>query len=488
MRTTTIDIGARTLKYVAFQNASAVAWNTEPLAGAVKNGLILEPEKIGQQIKALFSSAKLPREKVIYSLNGLPFSYRFFTLPEMDQSSISEALTRMTRQEMPLAPEEMYLSWRVYPAEKDEHQFLVTGVARKAVDVLIKMSVDAGVKPSLLCLPHLSLAALTDRDNAVIVDYEPDYTNLTLVVHGIPAGMHTVQLSGLEASRREMTGQLMRELTRMTGFYNDNHHKNPLPDSTPILLTGQLSGETETADLIRETTGYPVEILKELPANTLNVPSEVSLATYAINLGDVLQENTSPKKTAGSIPSRDFNLINIIEERSSSKKPRGFSKKMALWTALEIGAVALIIAFLMFYQAGNRITQLNTELQNVKQELQKRQESVKQARQAEENIKQISSRVQQVNQQNQNILNPRDSVADLKLLTQSFPPLTTFETIDVTSGQINIKGITTSQEQVMNYVRTLETSGGFSAVNLIWIDRAPSGSVLGISFLITIIR
>lgn len=490
MRLTTLHIGSKTIKYMAFRDASAVAWGAEPLAGAVKNGFILEPAVTGQQLKSLFASGKLPRDKIVYSLNGLPFSYRIFTLPEMDSSSLNEAITRMAKREMPLAPEDMYLSWRAYPAEKDVWQFLVTGVARRPVEALIRMSAEAGIKPSLMCLPHLSLTSLTDRQNAIIVDFEPDYSNITLVVQGVPVGMHTVPSSGSDASLQDMAGQLTRELTRMTGFFNDNHPANPILETTAILLTGELVNQPETTTLIQENTGYPVEILNQLPPGTLSVPPAVPFATFAVNISDALQEKvTAGHPAPGPTPDRDINLTNIIEERASVKKPEVPWRRVIVGGVLAIGIIALAVAFLSQRQAEGKITQFKAELQQAKQELVQRQASAAQAKQTEDKINQIIASTQKIKQENQSIFSPRDSVSELKSLTQSLPTATTFDTIDVNPNQINIKGITTSQERVVEYVRSLESSGIFTSASIIWIDRTSLGNnIPGISFLITIIR
>jgi Tfp pilus assembly protein PilN len=488
MKVTTLNIGLNTIRYMVFHDASAVAWGTLPLAGTVKNGLIQEPETAGEQLKSLFASGKLPREKVICSINGLPFSYRFFTLPRMDVPSVNEAVARLARQEMPLSPEDMYLSWRAYPAEKDEWRFLVAGVTRRPVDALIKMNLSAGVRPYLMCLPHIALAALTRRENAIIVDFEPDFSNITLVVQGVPVGMHTVPSSSPEANLQDITGHLIRELRRMAGFYNDNHPGNPIPETTAILLTGELSHGPETAKLIQDETGYRVELLHELPAGTVIIPPEVPLATFAVNIGDALQDGVPQGyPAAGPALVRDINLRDIITERAGSKKPEGLLRKVLLATALVIGVGALAAAYLWQNQAGAEVIQLQTELQQAKQELAQVQAAAALAAQTTNNINEILASTQKLEQQNQEILSPRDSVNDINLLTGALPPATTFETINVSSGQISIEGTTTSPERVMEYVRSLESSGKFTAANIIWIDKN-TDKTLNISFLMNIIR
>jgi Tfp pilus assembly PilM family ATPase/Tfp pilus assembly protein PilN len=490
MKVTTLNIGSNTIKYMVFHDASAVAWGTLPLAGVVKNGLIQEPETVGGQLKSLFASGKFPREKVICSLNGLPFSYRLFTLPRMDAASVNEAVSRLAKQEIPLSPEDMYLSWRAYPEDKDEWQFLVAGVNRQPVDALIKMTAAAGIRPHLMCLPHISLAALTRRENAIIVDFEPDYSNITLVVQGVPVGMHTIPPSGPGANLQDTTAQLIRELKRMTGFYNDNHPRNPIPETTPILLTGELSHGPETARQIQDETGYPVELLKEPPPDTVAIPPDAPLATFAVNIGDALQDGI-PHGYPAADPAlvRDINLHDIIAERAGGKKHKGISRKVLLASGLVIGIGALAAAYLSQSDAGVTVARLQAELQQAKQELTQAQATAALAGQTQTNINNIISSTNQLEQQNQRILNPRDSIGDIDTMTRALPPATTFNTIDVNDSQISIGGITTSPERVMEYVRSLESSGKFTAANVIWIDKlSNSGKDIFISFLITIIR
>ena len=117
MTITTLNISSSAIKYLVLKGNRAIKHGSVPPAGPVNNGFILQPEIIADQLKSLFASKKLPRDRVICSVNGLPFSYRLFTLPKMEPEAFKEALLRVTRKEMPLALEEMYLSWQVYPAE-----------------------------------------------------------------------------------------------------------------------------------------------------------------------------------------------------------------------------------------------------------------------------------------------------------------------------------------------------------------------------------
>jgi Tfp pilus assembly PilM family ATPase/Tfp pilus assembly protein PilN len=487
-RLTTLHISQNAIKYMVFRDAKAVAWGTVPLTGAVKNGLIEDTAAVSRQLKTLIASGKVPADRIICSLNGLPFSYRFFSLPKMDATSTDEAITRMAKQEMPLAPENMILSWRAYPGENKEYQYLVTGISRRPVDALIKTFSDAGIKPYIMCLPQIALASLSKQERAIIIDAEPDSSNITLAVNGVPAGMHTVPSSSPEANLQDITGQLIREVTRMADFYNDNHPRDPIPDTTKILLTGELANEPEIAALLQSKTGYIVDTLKELPANTLVIPPEVPLSAYAVNVGAAMYGMKPPVTAAGdSAFVREINLANIITQQSVATKVKGSHEKWMLCAVLTIGVISLMTAFVFQHQASGKIAQQKMEIQQVNYQLAQKQNAVKQAGATATNINQIISAAQQLKNNYLKVLNPRDIISDINLLTQSMPPGTTFKNIEVNSTQISINGVTTTQERVIEYVKTLESSGAFSSASIIWIDRA-SNTGVSIAFLIVINR
>jgi Tfp pilus assembly protein PilN len=488
MKITTLNIRASSISYTVFQDNHVLTWGTVPVSGILKNGLFLEPASSAHQLKSLFASARLPMEKVNYILNGLPFSYRFFTLPDMEASSVSEAIIRLAKKEMPLAPDDMYLSWRSYPPAKDGANYLAIGVSRRPVDTLINVSTEAGIRPGSLCLPHMALASLAERDDGIIVDFGSDCSNLVLAVSGMPAGMHTVPSQGTDVSLQDSAARLAREITRMTGFYNDNHPDKPFPGIPSLLLTGELADKQEFSDVLHENTGYPVKVLAQLPSGPLNAPPEFPLSSYAVNIGASLQNNIPRRSGVAPAPTGEINIAGILDERNRDTHPLFSIKKLAAGTIIAIGVIALGLGYFSQAQEQDKITGLQGQLQQVRMELTQKQDSVKTAAQTEDAINKMAAASLQLNVENRNIFNPRDSVADLKFLTQSLPSSTTFDSIEVNVKQITIRGNTTVEEHVVDYVRTLESSTLFSSVSIGWLDRAATTGSNVITFLITINR
>ena len=171
----TLNIGTSTIKLLSVQRGKVDKWGKVPLSpGLVRNGLILQPEAVGEAISDLFKSTNVPRQPVIASLTGISFTYRIISLPRMKPALLREAIPRAARKEMPLPLEELYLSWQAIGSAQDNLDFLILGVPQHPIDTMVQTLALAGVKPLLVDLSPLALARAANRAGAIIVDLEPD--------------------------------------------------------------------------------------------------------------------------------------------------------------------------------------------------------------------------------------------------------------------------------------------------------------------------
>jgi Tfp pilus assembly PilM family ATPase/Tfp pilus assembly protein PilN len=486
MKITALNIGSKTIKYLVVKDGSVIDSGSAPVPeGIVKNGFVLQPKVAGEQLKSLFSQSHLPAERVVCSLNGLPFSYRFFNLPRMETPSLHEAISRTAAREMPAPVEELYLSWQAYPAGKNDWHVLVSGVARRAVDALMQAFSLAGVRPYSLCLPITALPAMTCREDAIIVDFEPDYANIVLLVRGVPAGIQITQSLNSGASLPEQAGQLIREMTRMAGFYNDRNPVNPLPESLPVLLTGELSHDPSVAALIRSETGYPVELL-EPPPDTFTLPAGLHLDDFAVNAGAALLERERSGKEMP--PYQNINFGSIIKEREQDRKNTTI-KRTLLSAALGVGVIALSAAYLLQSGIGTEIAQARNGLGEANARLALVQEAAGRAAQTEKSISDLLAGSQAIQAENRAVFSHDETVSDIDFVTKSLPPQVTFNVIDINKDQITIRGSGADKARIVEYVKALESSGKFAQADINWIEKPRSaGSSGDFTFLITIER
>ena len=89
----TLSISTGSIKILTAKDRQVKKWGSLPLeSGLVRDVLILQPQAVGEAIDALFKSIKAPRERVITSLTGLSFTYRFLNRPRMKSVLLEEAI------------------------------------------------------------------------------------------------------------------------------------------------------------------------------------------------------------------------------------------------------------------------------------------------------------------------------------------------------------------------------------------------------------
>jgi Tfp pilus assembly PilM family ATPase/Tfp pilus assembly protein PilN len=482
---TTLNLSSNLIRYVAVGSNGALKYGSVAPEGLINNGLILQPDVIASQLKSLFAANSLPRERVICSINGLPFSYRLLTLPKMETEAFNEAVVRAIRKEIPISPEEMYLYWQAYPTEKNEWQVLVAGVTRQPVDSLIRTLREAGIPPYYLDLQPLSLARLTSEKDAIIVECEKDYSNIVLLVDGIPQALNIIPSLGAQAAQPEEVRQVTSKLIKMVDFYNGNHPKQPVKDSVKVLLTGELVNDAKVVDLVRQEVAYPIELLKPVNKAIAKLP----LHDYVANAGSMFMDVTPKKETGKDVtPHRSINLVKIATELKGGGTGDKAIRKMLLWGTVAVGVIALVLAFVFQNQAQTDINQVQAELDQANEQYHQMQDTIKSTQSIQDDIDKIEAQIKSANDNYATVIDANDYVSDIGAITRSLPEDFFFTSFKIGRDGISVYGKTIKGSSVVQFARNLESIGGFSVAVINWIDYASSLDNFKISFLITITR
>jgi type IV pilus assembly protein PilM len=485
---TTLNITTGSIRYLSARDGIITHWGTLPAGDITGNGLIRRPEAAGAQIKSLFVSERLPDDKVICSINGLPFSYRILTLPRMEAAVRDEAISRAARREMPSFMEDIHLSWQTYPVSENEWEVLVSGVTHRPIALLIDTLRHAGIKPYRLSLPHISLAKLTDKKDVVIVDFEADCSTVVLLAGGVPRAVHTVPSPGSEATLPDRAVELQRTVVKMLDYYNNSHHDSPFDASTEVPLTGELA-DSETANLL---SGDDMPFNLELLSPEIDAPAGLPANTYAVNIGSMMLHSRQDKHVYGSpLPHRDINLRDIARGASYSEKIWKTARKMLLPAAVLLGVISLFLAFRFQAQANTEIDQLQAELASAGLEQAGLVESIDQANQLQATINDLAGDVTAVEQQSLYFSNAVNYVSGLSSMMESMPEGISFSSIELKETSIVLYGYAPDAHHIVEFADSLESSGNFTEANITWISKnnegkTSTGGSLNTKFLLVI--
>ena len=437
--------------------------------GLVKDGLILRPKVVGAVISALFKSTEIPRKRVITSLTGLSFIHRILSLPRVAGSARKEAIQRAASKEMPLSLEELYLSWQIIDERQDELDCFLLGVPRNPIDALVQTLGEAGVTPYLMDLKPLALARAANREDAIIVALEPDCFDIVVVTNGMPAIMHAITPAGEQAVIEDNIRRLSDGLAKTVEFHNTNHPQNPISRDMPLLLTGELSADTATSELIMAEIGYPVEFL----VPPMQLPRDLPTALFASNIGLALKKLPLKSATEGDrILFRDINLNLFAKEYKTASHWFKLSYILML-LALIISLSPLFPLNNMRSRTGIETTRLQAEFISISQELEQRLLSVDKAEQIKDTIDTMVADTENVEQGHQHIFNKGgDFDTNMNLVTSALPSGAYFTSAEIGATQIAVDGKADSPFTVINYAVALEALEKFLEVRITHINES----------------
>jgi len=464
-----LNISNSNIKILSLKGKQVKKWaNLALTSGLVRDGVILQPEAVGEAINTLFKSTRIPGEKVITSLAGLSFTYRFLSLPRIKPSLLEEAILRAAKKEISLSLDELYLSWQPLPGKGDEQTFFILGVPRNLIDAAVQTLKKASIEPYLMDLRPLALARAANRNDAIVVNLEPDCFDIVFIADSIPKVIHSIIPRGEGATLEDNIRRLADELSKTVAFYQSSHPDSPLSPSTPLLLSGDLAAETPASGLLQSEIEYPVEPL----VPPVEFPPELPIASYAASIGLALKK--SPQKIPAKGEKARYYDININLLAGKYRKTR--AKPIPIrYILFGISLAIFVVLLFPLYQARTKLNAENTGLQtnlfNVSRELNLANLAAENIAKKEDTIRQITTSIEAIKTANQSILGIRGDFTDnLQLVTGTLPPQAYFASIEIGNNLITIRGETDSVFTVIDYATALESKETFPEVRITRLD------------------
>jgi type IV pilus assembly protein PilM len=466
-----LNISSSNVKILALKGRQVNLWASLALAGGlVRDGIILQPEAVAETIAALFKSSGIPRERVITSIAGLSFTYRFLSLPHIKPALLEEAILRSARKEISIPLDELYLCWHPLPARGEEQDFFMLGVPRNLIDTAVQTLKKAGVEPYLMDLRPLALARAANRNDAIVVNLEPDCFDIVFIADSVPRVIHSISPRGEGATLEDNIRRLVDELSKTATFYQSNHPDSQLSPSTPLLLSGDLAAEPATSGLLQSEIEYPVEPL----VPPVEFPPELPLASYAASIGLALKK-APPKALVKGEKIRYYDInINLFAGKYRKARVKPPPLRHILF------GISLVIFIALLFPLNQARTQLRAEnagreidLFNISRELNLANLAAENVAEKEDIIKQITASIEAVKTANRDVLGTRgDFTANLHKVTGALPPRTYYTSIEITHDLITIQGETDSVFTAIDYAIALESKEAFSEVRITRLDEA----------------
>jgi len=447
--------------------------------GLIEDGVVIKEAEVANKIKQFLKDQRVRSKKVIVGLSALLCLTRPIILPQLPKALLDEAVMREAKRLLPLALEQLYISWQTIPAPEGQTQVFLSAIRRKRADTLLKTLRQAGLNPYIMDIKPLALARLVKEATAVIVDVQPTEFDIVVMADGVPQPIRTVSFPSEALSQQEKLVKIKEDFERTIEFYNSNNPEKPLDSNVPIYVSGELADEPKLRLSLEGELGHPVLLL----SSPLNCSRRLDPTRYMVNIGLALKE-PSLREKAGPLVA-NLNLL-----------PIDYQPKPISWTRVAAipGAVALIgllVPMAMFVQSASAdIALMHNQLDTTNQLLVQRQLLRQEIR---NNIAELEKKIAETEASRDKFtlalssLNKERSVinGDLDVTTKSVPGTINLTAIDYTDNGLTITGSSPSEAEVLSYATSLDASERFSEIIIASMMKTEDG---GINFILILRR
>jgi Tfp pilus assembly PilM family ATPase len=253
--------------------------------GAVSDGVILEPERIGAILRDAPGFPGRGRMQVALALPAQRTVFRTLELPVLPGKQFDELVSREIRREMPMMADNAYAIWKRMPDHGGKGIAFVVAAAKDIVDSHAAAARAAGLHPQSADLRVIAAARAIGEPNCVIANVEDDETEIAIFRDGMPSIVRHVDMTE-GAPPEEWARQLAEELARTLKFFRDTHRDDALAEGLPISFVGDAARRAMLAPEIAARTGRQIA----MPPLRLVLTPEQDTVGFAANVGMTLKD------------------------------------------------------------------------------------------------------------------------------------------------------------------------------------------------------
>ena len=470
-KVTTLFITDTAINLLVMKGEQVEKWASSPLEpGLVSQGLVVDEERVADQVKQLFKQENVKADKIITGLSGLDSLYRVITLPDLPEAIIPEAVRREAQRTMPTPLEEVYFSYQRLPATGEGRFFLAT-FSRNLTDALVRTLLKAGVKPYVMDLAPLALCRIPNEPRGIIVNARLEYLDIMVIIDRIPELIRTLSLPGEAGSLEERLPLIAEEFNRTVAFYNSTHLQSPLDSSVPIFVCSDLA---EAPDAWQSLIGQDYSV-SPLTA-PVEIPEGFNPNEFMINIGLALKELLPEKAEA------NFSLVNFNALPEAYIPPRFSIVRVLVPVVIVVGIGVVVFMGILLLQNRANIETLRSELAVAESRVVQQQRDITQLRGGVEWTKGradvLHNRLIAIERGRAVILD------DLREINRLAGQSVSLGTVNHVGGSVTVNGNAPDVDKIFRYARDLRDSKDSANVprfSSVWIQSITGGKAFSLS-------
>ncbi len=194
---TGVDIGSHAVKVCQLQKTgkgySLLALGSAALPpGSVEDGVLQDPEEVGQIVAALFKNLKIKNNRVGISISGYSVIVKKINLEVMSEEELHEYITSEAEQYIPFDIDDVYLDFEdLHTAadEDDRTDVMLVAAKKDVIDDYLEMLQEQKLKPVLVDVDGFALENIWETtsqqlENVALVDIGASKMNINIIADG----------------------------------------------------------------------------------------------------------------------------------------------------------------------------------------------------------------------------------------------------------------------------------------------------------------
>ncbi len=217
---TGVDIGSHAIKVCQLQKTGkgyklVAVGSTTLLPGVVEDGILQEPDTVGQAISSLFKNLKIKNPKIGISISGYSVIVKKINLEYMEDDELLEYITAEAEQYIPFDINDVYLDFQKLPTssqEEDRSDIMLVAAKKDVIDDYLLMLGEQKLKPVLVDVDGFALENIWEKmsgngENIALVDIGASKMNINVISEGV-----SVLARDVVVGSNQLTDQLANTL------------------------------------------------------------------------------------------------------------------------------------------------------------------------------------------------------------------------------------------------------------------------------------
>jgi len=456
------------IKLLVTKGRKVERWATTSLdAGLVKDGVIVNENKVADKIREMFVTIKQTKSseilggkaKVIVGLSGRDSLYRVLSLPVISEALLPEAVRREAGRVLPVSLNELYLAYQRIPGNASEIRVFVAAFPKKTTDVLVRTMRLAGANPRVLDLAPLALCQSVNEPRAIIIDARQDNLNIMVMAERVPQVIRSLAMQSEGKSISENMPTIIEEFSRTVAFYNSSHQQSPIGPDVPVFVSGDLVNVPATWPALVGKLNSQVSVLPTV----IDCPENFPASEFIINLGLAAKE-LALEKEAGN-----YSLVNL-NALPASALPQPVNPYRIIVPVVAVAGIAIVFFMWNTWQTTKQnVVLLNGQLTSSQNAIASNTKAIaaitEQNRVTQAQIQPLIDAANIFNLKLNSITTER-TVANTdvhQIVTLDIPTVIMTGLTYGDSG-INVNGSSATSADILTYAQTLRDTGKFATV------------------------